>query len=295
MPTGFGDFPRRCDLGTVVAVRVASGEPPPNWSRKTFFQEKFGEFGDVVQIEIQPGHGVAYVEFSDKRDAEDAVKEMAGAQLGGRQIIVEIANARREIGKKSEGEEHIAELSRTFSLDENATAGLKRAFHERARLGRDLEKDFAELADHLSACKKPSAFVCLKLADLRSGKELGPCKFAPAARSASGGPATARVAEESPDTGQAVPLSRRDADVQRSSNRSRSRIDADVQRSVNRSRSRRRRGAQDCTDRHDGDHVQRQDHSRSRQRRSRSRGHRQSSRRRGRSSSRSRAPKQDGK
>eukprot|EP00927_Polykrikos_kofoidii_P031310 TRINITY_DN2694_c0_g1_i3.p1 TRINITY_DN2694_c0_g1~~TRINITY_DN2694_c0_g1_i3.p1 ORF type:complete len:511 (-),score=82.97 TRINITY_DN2694_c0_g1_i3:12-1544(-) len=168
----------RYHLGTVVVVRICgSAPPPPEWRRKSRLQEAFGDFGHILRLETPEGQGLAYVEFDDKLDAEDMVREMHMKKVCGRQVTVEIAKTSLQ-SKKINIHDRITDVAQRYRLDESATAQLLRVFAERARLVTcDLDRDLEELSDHLASSNKPSALVCKMLVDIRCGKPLGPCKF----------------------------------------------------------------------------------------------------------------------
>lgn len=182
--------------GVTLIVKLSTGGPlPPEWRRKTTLQEPFGDYGHILRIDVQEAQGVAFIEYEDARDAEDAAEEMNGRQIKGRNVSVQVVKAYNS-GKQAVGtstmrvsageiEERVGELARKHRLDEAAAGRLSSVFQDRSRVGCDLTKDFEELDQHLGASNKPSALVSMKLADLRSGKDIGPCKFnASAARKA---------------------------------------------------------------------------------------------------------------
>merc|ERR1719429_929275 len=80
-------------------------------------------------------------------------------------------------GRTLDISERINELARNYRLDEAATVRLASVFSERARLGCDINRDITELGEHLAVSNKPSALVSMKLADLRAGRSIGPCKY----------------------------------------------------------------------------------------------------------------------
>lgn len=171
-------------IGVTCIVKLESGGPlPPEWRKKTVLQGPFGDYGQVLRIDCQEAQGVAFIEYEDKRDAEDAERELHGKSIGGKQINVTLARAPDQkrglagFGRTVDIEERIAELARRHRLDEAATARLASVFHDRARLGCDLNRDFEELSEHLAASNKPSALVSMRLADLRAGRTIGPCKY----------------------------------------------------------------------------------------------------------------------
>mmetsp|Transcript_28578 Transcript_28578/g.85135 ORF Transcript_28578/g.85135 Transcript_28578/m.85135 type:complete len:153 (+) Transcript_28578:69-527(+) len=56
-------------------------------TRKTDVQGAFGDFGQILRIDMEPGR--AFVEFEDERDAMDAMSEMDGKKLQDRRVKVE--------------------------------------------------------------------------------------------------------------------------------------------------------------------------------------------------------------
>eukprot|EP00435_Cladocopium_sp_Y103_P052827 s443_g16.t1 len=62
--------------GTRVLVRDL-----PEKVRKTSLQSAFGDFGNVVRIELMPEQRTAYIEYEEPRDAEDAAREMDGKMV----------------------------------------------------------------------------------------------------------------------------------------------------------------------------------------------------------------------
>merc|ERR1712129_185754 len=68
-------------------------------------------------------------------------------------------------------------MTQKYGLDATSAARLVSAFKDRSRRGCNLDVDIKNLSDHLAASNKPSALVCMKLADLREGKPIGPCRF----------------------------------------------------------------------------------------------------------------------
>mmetsp|Transcript_73101 Transcript_73101/g.141404 ORF Transcript_73101/g.141404 Transcript_73101/m.141404 type:complete len:199 (+) Transcript_73101:65-661(+) len=59
--------------------------------RNTHLQPEFGEFGHVLRIHVLQGKGVAFVEYKDKDDANDAMGAMDGRQILGCTISVSVA------------------------------------------------------------------------------------------------------------------------------------------------------------------------------------------------------------
>lgn len=166
-------------VGVQVLVQIASGgPPPPAWKKKTTLQGVFGEFGQVLEIHTQDD-GTAIVEFEDRRDAIDAAESMDGKKICGVAVRVQIRqDARSTIGVSRGGaDDRVTELAIKYCLDATSTARLVGAFRDRSRRGCNLDLDIKQLSDHLAASNKPSALVCMKLADLRDGKPIGPCRY----------------------------------------------------------------------------------------------------------------------
>mmetsp|Transcript_28887 Transcript_28887/g.73324 ORF Transcript_28887/g.73324 Transcript_28887/m.73324 type:complete len:256 (-) Transcript_28887:80-847(-) len=165
-------------VGVQVVVTIANGGPPPAaWKRKTTLQEAFGEFGQVLEIHTQED-GTAIVEFEDKRDALDASETMNGKKIAGVNVSVEVRQDGAGRGSVRTGiDDRITEMAHRHQLDATSTARLISAFRDRGRRGCNLDHDIKLLSDHLAASNKPSALVCMKLADLRDGKPIGPCRY----------------------------------------------------------------------------------------------------------------------
>merc|ERR1719491_1011625 len=127
-------------LGVTLLVKLSGGGPlPPEWRRKTTLQEPFGDYGQILRIDVQEAQGMAFVEYEDQRDAEDAAEDMKGRQILGRNVTVEMAKAsdsrRQPVGGKPsmrvacvDIEERVAQLARQHRLDEAATARLASVF-----------------------------------------------------------------------------------------------------------------------------------------------------------------------
>mmetsp|Transcript_69124 Transcript_69124/g.129004 ORF Transcript_69124/g.129004 Transcript_69124/m.129004 type:complete len:157 (-) Transcript_69124:47-517(-) len=58
-------------------------------TRKTDIQAAFGDFGQILRIDLENESSRAFLEFEDRRDMEDAIADMDGQKLKGRQIRVE--------------------------------------------------------------------------------------------------------------------------------------------------------------------------------------------------------------
>lgn len=168
-------------LGVQVIVTIAGGSTaPPGWRKKTTLQEVFGEYGRVLEIFAQDD-SVAIIEYEDKRDAQDAVESMNGKKICGSVVNVKIRQD-NAFGRGIGGciDDRVFEMAQKYSLDATSAARLVSAFRDRSRRGCNIDMDLKCLAEHLAASNKPSALVCMKLADLREGKPIGPCKFSKA-------------------------------------------------------------------------------------------------------------------
>jgi len=165
-------------VGVQVVVTIASGGvTPPAWKKKTTLQEVFGDFGQVLEIHTQDD-GTAIVEFEDERDARDAAQTMDGKKICGTNVSVKIRqDGRGGVGVRGGTDDRITEMAMRFGLDATSTARLVSAFRDRSRRGCNLDVDLRQLSEHLAASNKPSALVCMKLADLRDGKPIGPCRY----------------------------------------------------------------------------------------------------------------------
>eukprot|EP00929_Paragymnodinium_shiwhaense_P008514 TRINITY_DN112478_c0_g1_i1.p1 TRINITY_DN112478_c0_g1~~TRINITY_DN112478_c0_g1_i1.p1 ORF type:complete len:255 (-),score=63.06 TRINITY_DN112478_c0_g1_i1:126-890(-) len=166
-------------LGVQVVVKVAKGGPAPmSWKRKTTLQGAFGEFGQILEISVQDDQGCAIIEYDDSRDAEDAADAMNGKDVGGTKVNVAIrTDCGLGIIGRGSTDDRLSEMAQRHGLDATSTARLLDVFKDRSRRGCDINRDINELSEHLAASNKPSALICMKLADLRDGKPIGPCKF----------------------------------------------------------------------------------------------------------------------
>eukprot|EP00440_Ansanella_granifera_P038794 gb/GFBE01042095.1/.p1 GENE.gb/GFBE01042095.1/~~gb/GFBE01042095.1/.p1 ORF type:complete len:149 (+),score=17.96 gb/GFBE01042095.1/:1-447(+) len=71
--------------------------------KKTDLQQEFGEFGHVTEIELPlTARGVAFVEFDNARDAEEALAEVTGRKLKGMVLKVKMADVQNDGKSKSE-------------------------------------------------------------------------------------------------------------------------------------------------------------------------------------------------
>lgn len=72
-------------------------------------EEAFGKFGKVLDARVitdresQRSRGFAFVTFSDARDAEDAMRDLQGAELQGRAIRIDRSAPRGSGGGSSRG------------------------------------------------------------------------------------------------------------------------------------------------------------------------------------------------
>ncbi|CAE7668083.1 RS2Z32 [Symbiodinium necroappetens] len=177
-------------VGVTLQVKPKdSGPIPKEWLRKTTLQAPFGDFGQILRIDVSETQRCAYVEYEDPRDAQDAQKDLDGKRIAGKEVSVLLAGQtpNRRPGSSPmpvavperavDIEQRVAEMAMKHFLDEAAAARLASVFQDRSRLGCNLARDFQDLDEHLSASNKPSALVSMKLSELRSGRPIGPCKY----------------------------------------------------------------------------------------------------------------------
>jgi len=160
----------------VVCTIVGGGAPPAAWRKKTTLQGVFGDFGQVLEIHIQED-GTAIIEYEDQRDAQDAAEYTNGKKIAGVTVDVKMRTEGRSSAGGMAVDDRVSELAHKFGLDATSAARLVSAFKDRSRRGCNMDMDIKQLSDHLAASNKPSALVCMKLADLREGKPIGPCRF----------------------------------------------------------------------------------------------------------------------
>eukprot|EP00435_Cladocopium_sp_Y103_P019053 s1779_g4.t1 len=171
--------------GVTLYVKPKDGGPvPKEWLRKTTLQAPFGDFGQILRIDVSETQRCAYVEYEDSRDAQDAAKDLDGSKIAGKEVSVALASAAKRTSSTSAAaagppsrtvdlEQRVSELAMKHFLDDAAAARLASVFQDRSRLGCDLVRDFQDLDEHLSASNKPSALVSMKLSELRSGRPIG--------------------------------------------------------------------------------------------------------------------------
>eukprot|EP00434_Breviolum_minutum_P007378 symbB.v1.2.006512.t1/scaffold380.1/size216529/2 len=186
-----GSIPYKTGV-TLYVKPKDNGPVPKEWLRKTTLQAicgkwkvaPFGDFGQILRIDVSETQRCAYVEYEDSRDAQDAAKDLDGKKIAGKEVSVVLASAAKRTTSTSAAaagppsravdlEQRVAELAMKHFLDDAAAARLASVFQDRSRLGCDLVRDFQDLDEHLSASNKPSALVSMKLSELRSGRPIG--------------------------------------------------------------------------------------------------------------------------
>ena len=76
-------------------------------NRPEMLKDKFSAYGDVGDVYIPRSHGssdprgFAFVRFLDKKDAEDAMTGLDGAEIDGREIRIQEAKQRRPENPRS--------------------------------------------------------------------------------------------------------------------------------------------------------------------------------------------------
>lgn len=216
-------------LGVQVVCTIAGGgAPPAAWRKKTTLQGVFGDFGQVLEIHIQED-GTAIIEYDDQRDAQDASESMDGKRICGVAVDVKVRTENNgSFGGRKAIDDRVSEMAQRYGLDATSAARLVSAFKDRSRRGCNLDMDIKQLGEHLAASNKPSALVCMKLADLREGKPIGACKF-------SGDRAPGRGDRNSAKGGE-----KGEQESQQRHHRSRSRSPKEKNRKRSRSRSRKK-------------------------------------------------------
>merc|ERR1712004_613258 len=99
--------------------------------RRTF--GKFGEIGDVYIPKDKHGEsrGFAFVRFYDKRDAGDAIDDLAGKDLDGREIRVDYARHERPALDRRRGGDRDRRRSRSRSRDRRRSRSRSRGDRRR--------------------------------------------------------------------------------------------------------------------------------------------------------------------
>eukprot|EP00933_Yihiella_yeosuensis_P048071 TRINITY_DN4408_c0_g1_i4.p1 TRINITY_DN4408_c0_g1~~TRINITY_DN4408_c0_g1_i4.p1 ORF type:complete len:326 (+),score=38.37 TRINITY_DN4408_c0_g1_i4:171-1148(+) len=279
-----GSIAYKIGFGLIVKPKDG-GSIPVEWKRKTTLQGPFGEFGQIIRIDVQESSGCAYVEYEDARDAEDAEKDLNGKSIAGKVVTVTMCKSQDSYRRSGSSmatvpgsvdiEARIAELAMRHALDDAACSRLSSVFQDRSRLGCDLNRDFQDLSEHLAASNKPSALVSMKLAELRSGRTIGPCKYNGARRQI-GDAIPADYQDDRRDSGRGRDRGYRErgdrdrGDRDHRSDRDRGDRDGDRDRSDRDNRVDRGRGDRDRSDRDRGDRD-RGDRDRDRDRGDRSR------------------------
>eukprot|EP00933_Yihiella_yeosuensis_P014476 TRINITY_DN12974_c1_g1_i1.p1 TRINITY_DN12974_c1_g1~~TRINITY_DN12974_c1_g1_i1.p1 ORF type:complete len:175 (-),score=17.14 TRINITY_DN12974_c1_g1_i1:47-571(-) len=111
--------------------------------KKTTLQGVLGDFGHVVRIEIPAGRRVAFVEFEDKRDANEAVRSLDRKTIGRSTVSVKMADDRTpgEGGSKGKGKDKFGR-SRSRSPQKRGSDRDKGRDRDRDRdRGRDRDRD----------------------------------------------------------------------------------------------------------------------------------------------------------
>merc|ERR1711933_634412 len=66
----------------------------PAGIKKTALQAAFGEFGDVVRIEVPQDQPVAFIEFEEPNDATEAARDMDGKTIERQRVNVRLVDDR---------------------------------------------------------------------------------------------------------------------------------------------------------------------------------------------------------
>jgi RNA recognition motif-containing protein len=60
--------------------------------RRDDLKDTFRDMGRIIEVDIKTGY--AFIEFEERRDAEDACKELNGIKMEGERISVEMSKVR---------------------------------------------------------------------------------------------------------------------------------------------------------------------------------------------------------
>lgn len=148
-PPNAGSF--RYKTGTTVAV---SGLPVG--VKKTDIQGAFGDFGQILRIDLETGR--AFVEFDDERDAKDALAEMDGKKLKDCRIRVERSNAKAvSTNTPRHGAKGVHTVDRKFQpvLDTDIQSGRSAAAAPSREGGRRVEVRREGSLDAPRRCSEP--------------------------------------------------------------------------------------------------------------------------------------------
>eukprot|EP00026_Physarum_polycephalum_P016082 Phypoly_transcript_16917.p1 GENE.Phypoly_transcript_16917~~Phypoly_transcript_16917.p1 ORF type:complete len:238 (+),score=19.82 Phypoly_transcript_16917:66-716(+) len=74
----------------------------PSDCRPQDLEEHFEKFGRITRCDVKPS-GYGFIEFEDKRDAEDAIRDLDGSSLLGARIVVEWARGGRNASRREGG------------------------------------------------------------------------------------------------------------------------------------------------------------------------------------------------
>merc|ERR1712127_419589 len=107
------------DIGGMTSLKIdnLSYRTDAESLRRTF--SKFGEIGDVYIPKDKHGEsrGFAFVRFHDKRDAGDAIDDLAGKELDGREIRLDYARHERPALDRRRGGNRDRRRSRSRSRE----------------------------------------------------------------------------------------------------------------------------------------------------------------------------------
>eukprot|EP00929_Paragymnodinium_shiwhaense_P065297 TRINITY_DN32748_c0_g1_i1.p1 TRINITY_DN32748_c0_g1~~TRINITY_DN32748_c0_g1_i1.p1 ORF type:complete len:179 (+),score=43.49 TRINITY_DN32748_c0_g1_i1:77-613(+) len=114
----------------------------PQAIKKTVLQDKFGDFGQIVKLDVPTDKAMAYIEYEDPQDAADAVQDMDGAKIEGQKVTVQRADEKPRAYftgyAVGEGRGMLPSPPRKSSAEADAAAAGKRQSDDRAaRRGED--------------------------------------------------------------------------------------------------------------------------------------------------------------
>jgi len=109
---------RRGDSGNLFIGRVSKN------ARAKDLEDVFGHYGRMIRCEIKygPDMAFAFIDYEDRRDAEDALRYENGRSICGNSIVVEWAKGTPRVGGRSDSDE-CYKCRRTGHMARDCTRG----------------------------------------------------------------------------------------------------------------------------------------------------------------------------
>jgi RNA recognition motif-containing protein len=77
-------------------------------------EDLFHDYGTITRCEVKRGRGFGFVEFKEKKEAEDAMKELQNSTLNGAKIVIELAKGPKRDDKSKSNNFSLVTLNRGF-------------------------------------------------------------------------------------------------------------------------------------------------------------------------------------